>query len=475
VRFALGAVLALAFAGCASAPPLPAASDADAACQRDFAAFDAAVDRAGVRDAEADRIDGFPALRVNRLAAALAVRARESDAAFAVWVESLRRLDVDARRIEAGHLPAEDSVARLDAPTLDRCSRQLAASLRADAQSRAALFDRAHVPDRYRTAARAAGLYPLTRLPFFAGVQAWQREHEEAMREAARAPQPARRFAPAPQAPPALPSARDALGLPLINDAMAERLLAFHAPLFDIEQRAPFDDFGALRWNDAGRIDVDRARPTVYQRLTFTLVRGQALTQLVYTLWFPERPRTSALDLLGGALDGVIVRLTLAPDGTPILLDTIHACGCYHLFFPGAGVTPRPDAPAFEEWAFAPARLPALQRGERVVVRIASATHYVLGVGRADRLDGTPYARAPESALRALPKPQGGSRSLYGPDGLVAGSERAERFFFWPMGIASAGAMRQWGHHATAFVGRRHFDDTDLIDQRFTLEFAAAR
>jgi hypothetical protein len=35
------------------------------------------------------------------------------------------------------------------------------------------------------------------------------------------------------------------------------------------------------------------------------------------------------------------------------------------------------------------------------------------------------------------------------------------------MGIASAGAMRQWGHHATAFVGQRHFDEADLINWRF--------
>jgi hypothetical protein len=27
--------------------------------------------------------------------------------------------------------------------------------------------------------------------------------------------------------------------------------------------------------------------------------------------------------------------------------------------------------------------------------------------------------------------------------------------------------MRQWGHHATAFVGLRHFDDPDLLERRF--------
>jgi len=69
--------------------------------------------------------------------------------------------------------------------------------------------------------------------------------------------------------------------------------------------------------------------------------------------------------------------------------------------------------------------------------------------------------------LRSLPLPGGGTRSLYGPDGLVAGSERSEREYFWPMGITSAGQMRQWGRHATAFVGKRHFDDADLIELRF--------
>jgi hypothetical protein len=38
------------------------------------------------------------------------------------------------------------------------------------------------------------------------------------------------------------------------------------------------------------------------------------------------------------------------------------------------------------------------------------------------------------------------------------------------MGIESAGAMRQWGRQATAFVGRRHFDDADLFEKRFRFD-----
>lgn len=75
-----------------------------------------------------------------------------------------------------------------------------------------------------------------------------------------------------------------------------------------------------------------------------------------------------------------------------------------------------------------------------------------------------------DDVLRSQPLSRGGTRSLFRPDGLVPGSERAERYFFWPMGIYEPGAMRQWGRHATAFVGRRHFDDADLLERYFTIE-----
>jgi hypothetical protein len=74
-----------------------------------------------------------------------------------------------------------------------------------------------------------------------------------------------------------------------------------------------------------------------------------------------------------------------------------------------------------------------------------------------------------DDSLRSLPAANGERRSLFAPDGIVAGSERGERWFYWPMGIAEPGAMRQWGRHATAFVGIRHFDDPDIIARYFCL------
>jgi len=163
--------------------------------------------------------------------------------------------------------------------------------------------------------------------------------------------------------------------------------------------------------------------------------------------------------------------VTLAPDGEPIIYDSMHACGCYHVFFPTERARPRPAPSALEEWAFVPQALPRVAEGERPVVTIATATHYVERVvlerGGASLVR---YSLRPYEELRSLPRAGGAHASLFGPDGLVPGTQRLERFLFWPMGIVSSGAMRQWGRHATAFVGRRHFDDAELFERRFELD-----
>jgi hypothetical protein len=104
---------------------------------------------------------------------------------------------------------------------------------------------------------------------------------------------------------------------------------------------------------------------------------------------------------------------------------------------------------------------------------LAPGTHYLrrvtpIAAGEPARDGAVAYAFVPDAALRALPVAGGGTASLFGPDGIVAGTERSERYTLWISGIASPGAMRQWGRHATAFVGRRHFDEAFLIERYFT-------
>jgi len=82
-------------------------------------------------------------------------------------------------------------------------------------------------------------------------------------------------------------------------------------------------------------------------------------------------------------------------------------------------------------------------------------------------MDYLTYTFADYNELRSLVMKKGKRKSMFGENGIVAGTSRKERWLLWPMGVEDAGAMRQWGHHATAFVGRRHFDDVDLFERYF--------
>jgi len=46
----------------------------------------------------------------------------------------------------------------------------------------------------------------------------------------------------------------------------------------------------------------------VYVHPAYTRYADRMLLQLVYTIWFPERPARGAVDFLAGRLDGLIWR-----------------------------------------------------------------------------------------------------------------------------------------------------------------------
>jgi len=425
---------------------------------------------AGTRDAGASRVSGFPYLRVDRLTASFAPQAQWDERRFDAWFDRARGLDREGRGAELANAALSGEMARVE-----DCAKRLADHDRRDADLRSALLARALVPDDYLDWQRVVGLYSLTRLPFALGVEGW---HEEALRHYA-APDPPGQSRYVPSAAGADPQAitaalarahgaADALGVPVFADTDRDLLFAAYAPVFDVETTGAYDRIGRVRWGQEPEIDA--SAPVIYRRLAFTRVGGTVLVQLVYTAWFSERPSSGAFDILGGKLDGVVLRVTLGRDGTPLVYDTIHPCGCYHMFYPTPRAEPVPPPDALEEWAFIPKRLPVLAPGTRVVLRIQSRSHYLTGIAPlSGAATGIPYRFEEEDALRRLPHPEGGTKSLYGPDGLVLASERPERLLFWPMGIPSAGTMRQWGRHATAFLGRRHFDDADLIDKRFRI------
>jgi hypothetical protein len=260
----------------------------------------------------------------------------------------------------------------------------------------------------------------------------------------------------------------DVLGIPQIADHEMETLFATFAPIFEIDTTGDYDRFGPLRWGAGETPEVDVSHPTVYRRLAFTRYGGRTLVQLVYMIWFTERPQNSSLDPLSGKLDGIAFRVTLNQSGRPLVYDSIHLCGCYHMFFPTPAVSPIPPPDPNVEWAFVPRTLPVIEAPQRVVVRMTTRSHYLVDVHPDTGSEGTTYAMANDSELRTIPTAEG-TRSAFGPTGIVPGTDRGERLVTWPLGIESAGAMREWGRHATALVGRRQFDDADLIERRFQI------
>jgi hypothetical protein len=245
-----------------------------------------------------------------------------------------------------------------------------------------------------------------------------------------------------------------------------QQLLAHFAPVWEIDTRNDTDKIGAvgLDSDKQPRIDINQA--TTYISHGYARWHGRVVLQLIYQIWLPAREKTSMLDLYGGPLDSLIWRVTLDPEGVPIAFDSIHGCGCYYLLFPSQGYRAVPPKDGAEP-VLSPKSIPTISPDRHLLLRLQSRTHYLQQVSFVDdtsELATRSYIFDDLEQLRSLPMPNGSKQSLYDQGGIIDASERAERFLLWPYGIASPGAMRQWGAHAIAFIGRRHFDDPFLLD-----------
>lgn len=466
-------VLMLLATGCATLERSAGFPAAHGACFGLFETVDGHIQRAGLRDEGDSPVAGFPYLRSNRLLAALAERADEG-ARLDSWLRHLGDLDANARHLELQrHGGPVAGLAAVDLrDRLDECRQDLLAHDRQDPARIARLRRASQVPDDYMLWWRVAGLYPLTAPIYTAAINHWHREtHATFSTPLAELTVQGglQRWAAAADTVPVagtirdwLADQRDPLGLPQFDQTRQQALFARFAPVWEVDVVDDNDRIGQIRWH--GKPRVDTSRPAEYRLLSYALLDGQIVPQLNYQVWFPSRPGNG---LYAGWLDGLVWRVTIGPDGEPWLYDSIHPCGCYHLFFPGPALQARQDRGSlYVEPPLSPQQaLP----GERLVIRVESGRHYIQRVYPAvDGHDPIPLQPLAYDHLRALASPDGGGyHSLFGRHGLVDGSQRPERFLIWPMGIRSPGAMRQSGRQATAFVGRRHFDDPYLIESLF--------
>ena len=152
------------------------------------------------------------------------------------------------------------------------------------------------------------------------------------------------------------------------------------------------------------------------------------------------------------------------------MYDTMHNCGCYHMFFPASKLVRKKIYGVYQEVPLVPQVLDG-PNNSRPVLRFESGSHYLQKVyfrsEAENKQASNQYLLQGYDNLRSLPYGKNKRRSLFSWDGIVNGTERSERWILWPMGVPEPGAMRQWGRHATAFIGKRHFDDAFMFERYF--------
>ncbi|MBQ0757325.1 MAG: hypothetical protein KBT54_09500 [Amphritea sp.] len=317
--------------------------------------------------------------------------------------------------------------------------------------------------DDYQPFARIAGIYPITALLFKQGVMrehTWLYQQTTALQNSdwnTYGP-----INPKTLAPNLLDIPRDSLGIPNLSPATEQALIEHHAPLWRLPDNLAVNRPGHPYW-DKGSLKVDQ-QPISFSYISHGIHRSQTTLQLNYLIWFPERIPESRFDLLAGQHDAVLFRVHLTQAGQILAYDSIHLCGCwYSLILPHAQRYSE-TRQLYREPTFVLRTEPGRQ-----LLSLTSNSHLLIASQKAEALASVQkqYQLRPFNDLLQLQvstSPRLRS-SVFNPEGFVPGSERPERWLFWPMGISNPGALRRPGDHAIRFIGKLHFDDPLILER----------
>ena len=479
-------LLALLLAGCAIVP-VPTQSDRIGengplgSCADFFASLDKRTEEAEVLDPGVFRVKNYPYLRVNRFIASFREEV-DNQAAFAKWADRMQALDQDARKYEIANLP-NSAVAELDSVNnraglfskVATCGDLLKAADFQNVKHQEELSKSVSVPDDYISLRRVFGIYPLTSLFIANGVSNWHAEVHKSFLLEPPAHWRSIRYVPVKKNDMSSvrqifdSNKRDALGIPVYSPEEREALFWMYAPAWEVQIQGDYDRIGAPIWTDKGVLDINTDKPVTYTLLSFTRFGKKILTQLNYIIWFPSRPKKGALDIFGGLLDGLNYRVTLDNNGEPLSYETIHNCGCYYKAYPTKRLQVR-EKIDYDEPPLILTAPDVNPSKDFMTLAMESGTHYVqhlYPLSRELQPAMAVYSLVDYGQLRSLPYSKDARRSMFNLYSIAPGSERLERFILWPTGVLSPGAMRQWGRHAVAFVGKRHFDDPFFMDKMF--------
>ena len=443
-------------------------------CRAEYVAMDARVDAAGVREASYYRVPGYPYLRTDRTLASFA-REVKSLEEVGGWIRRMRETDQEAREFEYRNLGMSMQQAAIQRDRFLNCGRTLAGIEFVDEpEEYARLLTKVPPKDEYSVAQRVMGFYALTSAAMRARVEARQRALNDVYArplEALPTRAPLKLWKAKPEADLNLVEIDfrkvfpDELGFPGFTDSTFRALAEYHAPQLWIETASDADQPALPQLTEQGP-SADPAQPRAYFHVTFARVGGKPLMQLNYLFWF-KGTDTSA------ALDGFIWRVTLDEKAKPMVYESLHTSGRDHRWYP---VQPLARRERNGDEQGIPVVAPQAAPAHLATLRISAGTHEIQRVVDSASVSGETaqtFAIRRYEDLLALPAPGGGTRSLFGPDGLIPGPHGTDPVGGFSSGIREPGALRQLGRHAITPVGRAHFDDPFLLESVFVPPSAA--
>ena len=480
-------LLALSFmimsTGCSLRESIPSnVSTSEKSCLDFFYQLDSAIDSHTIFEASSQRIDGYPIYRSNRFLASFTEQPL-SPAEHLEWKKHLHENASNAYNLEVTRLPIsiqKSIAASIDSPSINQGITQCSIVLEEyfiEKEKRSPLnTERLLVNDSYSTPLRFFGLYSFTSLLAQSSIEDYQ-EMMMGLYKQGPGSTPTDFYSPKQRAVLNANTIQQLfseayknspLSIPALPPSQLANVLSHFSPNLSIESNSNSDRIGSPKWKDNGNIWIDTQEPKLYTFISYTRHNNKILMQLNYGFWFPDRPSQTSFDIYAGPLDGIIWRVTLDHLGQPLVYDSIHQCGCYHKVFLPDGISHNITEKDIESPLFFDLNINA---SHPVTLHIDSESHYIVGVSQTDVNqrkafpdNTTDYTIEDYQTLSQLSSTKN-KKSLFGSDGIIQQSARKERWFLWPLGVVNAGAMRQKGNHAIAFIGRRHFDDAYLWEE----------
>ncbi len=201
--------------------------------------------------------------------------------------------------------------------------------------------------------------------------------------------------------------------------APEQQLLLRYAPWFEVENyQHDYNRIGtpAARMisADEQQIFIDTGRPTIYTMAQKFTSRGSNYTNLIYRIHFPEVPWPH---LTEGRNVGLLVYVTINDREEPVLITTLHTCGCYLAMVPTSNLERNKwpagwredDQSIYGEMLPDHLELQGVPAGQ-LVIRLRGETHRVMGLEFREVKQGTdqatqpqPVELAPMAALDQIP------------------------------------------------------------------------